>query len=48
MKYKITDLMDLYEDKNCPLAPMDHHMQKIEEEKEYYEVSQSTRPRRRL
>lgn len=43
MKYKITDLMDLYEDKNCPLAPMYPPVQKNEnqEEKEFYEVSQS-------
>lgn len=41
MKYKITDLMDLYEDKNCPLAPLDKNMQKIENNKEIIEVKAS-------
>lgn len=41
MKYKITDLMDLYEDKNCPLTPLDKNMQKMEENKEIIEVKAS-------
>lgn len=41
MKYKITDLMDLYEDKNCPLTPLDRKMQIIKEEKEIIEVKAS-------
>ena len=41
MKYKITDLMDLYEDKNCPLTPLDKNMQIIKEEKEILEVKAS-------
>ena len=41
MKYKITDLMDLYEDKNCPLTPLDKNMQIIKEEKEIIEVKAS-------
>ena len=41
MKYKITDLMDLYEDKNCPLTPLDKNMQKIENNKEIIEVKAS-------
>lgn len=41
MKYKITDLMDLYEDKNCPLTPLDKNMQTIKEVKEILEVKAS-------
>ena len=41
MKYKITDLMDLYEDKNCLLTPSVHHMQKPNADKEIIEVKQS-------
>lgn len=41
MKYKITDLMDLYEDNNCPLAPFDQPTQKHDEEKELYKLKQS-------
>ena len=41
MKYKITDLMDLYEDKNCPLTPLDKNMQIMKEEKEIIEVKAS-------
>lgn len=41
MKYKITDLMDLYEDQNCPLAPLDKNMKKKESDKEIIEVKAS-------
>ena len=41
MKYRITDLMDLYEDKNCPLTPLDKNMQTIKEVKEILEVKAS-------
>lgn len=41
MKYKITDLMDLYEDKNCPLTPLDRKMQIIKDEKEIIKVKAS-------
>jgi hypothetical protein len=41
MKYKITDLMDLYEDQDCKLTPLDRNMHKIEEKKEIMEVKQS-------
>lgn len=41
MKYKITDLMDLYEDKDCPLTPLDKNMQIMKEEKEIIEVKAS-------
>lgn len=41
MKYKITDLMDLYEDKDCPLTPLDNNMQIIKEDKGFYEVKQT-------
>ena len=41
MKYKITDLMDLYEDADCPLTPLDQNMQKKKKGKEIFEVNQS-------
>ncbi len=41
MKYKITDLMDLYEDQDCKLTPLDRNMHRIEEKKEIIEVKQS-------
>lgn len=41
MKYKITDLMDLYEDQDCKLTPLDRNMHRIEEKKEIMEVKQS-------
>ena len=41
MKYKITDLMDLYEDQDCKLTPLDRNMHRIEEKKEIIEVEQS-------
>ena len=41
MKYKITDLMDLYEDKACPLKPVERHTQKSNEINEIFEVKQT-------
>ncbi len=41
MKYKITDLMDLYEDPKCPFDPSVDQGQKIETQKETIEVKQT-------
>lgn len=43
MKAKITDLMSLYEDEHCPLAPRDQSEQRVSAEQEASEVKQTKR-----